>query len=648
MNISIFIVLLSLTVIHASDRPKKNVGPDRTDGPKAKKLRGNSQIVIESHWKEQRKKYEDAYTVDLTSARKAKITFLCALKKSKQFYVPEIPLIMNNILHFAGLLTLNPWTRQSLLKVLQTASKIPPSVNAPLLKFDVHPAVLRARIKSGAHSACHVVHEEFRKYTEMKKKANDWKTFLKLSSDEKNQIYREKAAEMGVALIHFTGFFHAPFKNRPAIRHRKFNPLVMASCRGYMEIITVLLAIGVDVNEVSEGDDQWVGERTALIEAARSESQIRSIEVINVLLENGADVNYSDHYGSTALLYACENACEEVVKVLIASGADVHHSDNQGRTSLVLATINGSTDVVQLLIDSGADVNDALIKAVCYGRLEIVQKVIAAGADVNKADSMGFTPLYYASQNGHEGIVEELISSDAGVDLAADERGLTPLYTASIKAHEKIVERLLAAGADVEKATKEGATPLYIASYHGHAEVVAQLIAAGANVNVAKFDKITPLRIASHHGHVGVVEKLIDVGADISVLSESKKNIALLSSSGTGNVGVVEKLIAAGADVDMVGYGIYTPLIHAAEYGHTEIVEQLIKSGADIDKVNCKGDTALMTAAKYGHVGVVEKLIAAGADVNLARNNGFTPLYVASMNGHTQIVQQLVENGAEK
>jgi ankyrin repeat protein len=61
----------------------------------------------------------------------------------------------------------------------------------------------------------------------------------------------------------------------------------------------------------------------------------------------------------------------------------------------------------------------------------------------------------------------------------------TPLHWASGEGHLEVVKALLAAQADVKKADDDGETPLHWASDFGHLEVVEALLAAQADVNKA-------------------------------------------------------------------------------------------------------------------------------------------------------------------
>jgi ankyrin repeat protein len=115
------------------------------------------------------------------------------------------------------------------------------------------------------------------------------------------------------------------------------------------------------------------------------------------------------------------NAELDIVQHLINNGADVNASGNDGDTALMWASWNGHYDIAKLLIDHGADVNakdeygrTALMGASGLGHLGIVRLLLDAGADVNAKNNFGETALMYASRcNGHPAIIELLRSKGA-------------------------------------------------------------------------------------------------------------------------------------------------------------------------------------------------------------------------------------------
>lgn len=72
--------------------------------------------------------------------------------------------------------------------------------------------------------------------------------------------------------------------------------------------------------------------------------------------EQGADVNFEDHYGKTPIFYQA-SAWDGDVQLLIDLGADVGAADHTGVTPLHLAALCGRTGAVNALLEAGADVN---------------------------------------------------------------------------------------------------------------------------------------------------------------------------------------------------------------------------------------------------------------------------------------------------
>lgn len=68
-------------------------------------------------------------------------------------------------------------------------------------------------------------------------------------------------------------------------------------------------------------------------------------------------IDKKDSAGRTALLNAAKYGHKEIVEMLLDKGADVNHKDEDGYTALIIAADFGHKDTVRLLLDRGADVN---------------------------------------------------------------------------------------------------------------------------------------------------------------------------------------------------------------------------------------------------------------------------------------------------
>lgn len=75
----------------------------------------------------------------------------------------------------------------------------------------------------------------------------------------------------------------------------------------------------------------------------------QNAEAVNVLLQNGADVNWEDGFNTTALMYAASNGNISIVKLLLDNGADISHKDKQGNDAILAAKENKHNNIVKLL-----------------------------------------------------------------------------------------------------------------------------------------------------------------------------------------------------------------------------------------------------------------------------------------------------------
>lgn len=80
-------------------------------------------------------------------------------------------------------------------------------------------------------------------------------------------------------------------------------------------------------------------------------------ELIKILLEHGADTEYTTIYGNTALLLAVIYQNHEIMKILLDAGANVNVINTSKYTPLMYAIDNSQIDDVKLLIEKGAKID---------------------------------------------------------------------------------------------------------------------------------------------------------------------------------------------------------------------------------------------------------------------------------------------------
>lgn len=136
------------------------------------------------------------------------------------------------------------------------------------------------------------------------------------------------------------------------------NALLQAAEKGHLEAVRVLLTNGAEVDAQSTSYSASEADYLRVLDA-----DYRSLDHIAVarrlFLERTAKVHSKPSHHSTALHLAARRGHVEVVKLLLAQGADVNAQDISGRTPVMLAALGGvHKDLVFLLIrDYGAVFN---------------------------------------------------------------------------------------------------------------------------------------------------------------------------------------------------------------------------------------------------------------------------------------------------
>ena len=163
-------------------------------------------------------------------------------------------------------------------------------------------------------------------------------------------------------------------------------PLVVASYAADLELATVLIDAGADVNHQDET------KQSAYLIATSEIGPDDGLALLRLTLANGADVAAKDSFNGTGLIRAAHRGYADIVDELIRAGIEIDHVNGLGWTALLEAIILGSggpehTRVVQLLLD--------------------------AGADPGLADNEGVTPLAHARARSFDAIADALTAAGA-------------------------------------------------------------------------------------------------------------------------------------------------------------------------------------------------------------------------------------------
>ena len=125
-----------------------------------------------------------------------------------------------------------------------------------------------------------------------------------------------------------------------------WTPLHLAAFFGHADLVKELLNRGVYTEIRSENSMR----NTALHAAAAG----RKLDIMRLLLENGADAGAKQEGGWTALHAAAQNGDREMLELLLAHGADLNDRADNQQCALDLALLKGHREVAALLGELGA------------------------------------------------------------------------------------------------------------------------------------------------------------------------------------------------------------------------------------------------------------------------------------------------------
>ncbi|KAF5579615.1 ankyrin protein [Fusarium pseudocircinatum] len=203
--------------------------------------------------------------------------------------------------------------------------------------------------------------------------------------------------------------------------------------------------------------------------------------IIKALSRSGANLHIPGCHGDTPLHLAAILGDVEIVQYLLDHGADTHISNQDGYIPLVVAVINRKESAFMKLLEReavdicGENSRTALMEAATIGDSALVEKLINKGAKVDHRDRDGQTALIEASRSGRTRVVELLLESQSNVDHQ-DHRGDTALMKAFIGDHAGVIDLLLEASPRLDIRNGAGETAFYHAGKRGREGNIKRLL----------------------------------------------------------------------------------------------------------------------------------------------------------------------------
>ena len=422
-------------------------------------------------------------------------------------------------------------------------------------------------------------------------------------------------------------------------------PLIMASKRGFTELVDILLSKGADINARDRNDGSSTDRGTsALMWAAKADH----LDTAKALFNHGKkpELEFRDRVGASALWLAAENESLEMLQFLISKGTKVNVANNAGKSILTLTLGHKEFAVLDFLVAKGADVNlmdaaglsplmeasltaqDMRPRAMrwmehflgCKPRIDLQQL---------KGTGSGDTALILAGQFGFTEAISFLLDHGARIDLPSLGTKRTALASAAMSKQLEAARLLLKRGANTEVADRSSFSPMLMAVAMADGDMVQTLLDGGAHPDfAAPAHPLTPLVFAAgnldptrHSKYLKIIKILLGGKADIN-FKGSDGRTALIAAAACSDPGQgldsASLLLDRGADVNLANAKGETALMLAAGNGNEKMVKLLLKKEADVQARSGAGETAMNFANRQGGSGVIALLEAKGAKAGAA------------------------------
>ena len=231
---------------------------------------------------------------------------------------------------------------------------------------------------------------------------------------------------------------------------------------GDVEAVKQLLLDGADPR--GEGKHKRTGLHAA-----------RSVEMIQVLLDAGADINARDYNNETPLQNMVEEiksiygpaTAPECIPLMLAAGADPNTKNYSFETILMCAVANDDRDTVELLLEARVNLEITESHTMCTALMfaetpEIAQLLLDAGAQIDHCNEWGRSPLHYCARYAKR-CLGVLLAAGADPNAVCDQKN-TPLHEAADTDEVEAARALIDAGVNRTARNQAGKTAADVAT----------------------------------------------------------------------------------------------------------------------------------------------------------------------------------------
>lgn len=379
------------------------------------------------------------------------------------------------------------------------------------------------------------------------------------------------------------------------------------------DIASFLVQFDCDTNYWTQGPGKYM--QTYLHRALDENNQ----QIACFLIRSGCDVNSPRRPlpesqaeecdeeatdGLTPLHLACLWNLDQVVQTLLEHGADVNSQDAEGRCALHIAIANKSEIIMRLLLS--------------HPQLKLQLR-----------NKYGQTPFAIALEKRENKAAQAILDREPSAAEKVDAKGRNFLHNAILKNDLESVLFLLSVNVNIHSRVQDSLqmTALHLAVQVGSEMIVRNLLLADVNVNELNAQKQSVLHVAAEHGQAAICSILLEHGVNVDCVDLSLNNALHIACSladlETCRVLIQECNINAEA-INLRGQNPLHMLCQQPDECAAGIFQLFLNHlrKYPINKVDADGNTPLLLAYISGNAALCKLLVANGACLGASNKTG--------------------------
>ena len=289
--------------------------------------------------------------------------------------------------------------------------------------------------------------------------------------------------------------------------------------------------------------------------------------------------------GKNMLFVASEEGRLEMVDLLLEMGARVNYTNREKNTPIIGAAYYGECEVIQLLVDKGGNINavgenneTAILVACRRGHMKTVEFLFSLGASLDVRNSLDEIPLATAIKYDYFIIADFFLQNGGDINTRGI-NGNTPLTRAAFCGRIKTVEYILKNGGDSTLKNQNGETALLISLKNAYFNVASVLIEkGGAMIDECDCCGRTALMYGAILNRIDLVTYALERGANVNFPDAFGCTCLMVAAKCPEDGGdrLVDLFLAARADINSLDRAFFSALMHACTKGNIEIVIKLL------------------------------------------------------------------------